>query len=161
MPITVSENRKDFPTHPEGVYQAVCCDVVDLGIEKVSFDGVEKMVRKIRLYFQTEEFEPDGQKRFIVAKKFTASLSEKSALRQFLQAWRSRIFTSQELDEFDLEKLIGANCQIQIIHQLGRDGKTYANIGAILPIKGVPPIHVEGYVRKASKAKDEDPGVPF
>ena len=91
----------------------------------------------------------------------TASLSEKSALRQFIVSWRGRPLTSNELDAgFDLEKLIGANCQLQIIHQLGRDGKTYANIGAILPIKGVPPMHVEGYVRKASKPKDEDP-VPF
>lgn len=161
MPITVSDSKKDFPTHPEGVYQAVCCDVVDLGVEKVTFDGTEKMVRKIRLYFQTEEMEPDGGRRFVVAKKMTASLSEKSALRQFLQAWRGRAFTSNELDEFDLEKLIGANCQIQIVHQLGRDGKTYANIGAILPIKGVPPMHVEGYQRKASKPKEDDSLVPF
>jgi hypothetical protein len=151
MAITVSENKREFPKHPEGVFQAVCCDVVDLGIEKVVFDGKEKMQPKIRLYFQTEEFEPDGQKKFIVAKRFTASLSEKSALRQFLTAWRGRAFTKDELTSFDLETLVGANCQLQVVHQLGRDGEIYANIGAVLPIRNVPAIHVEGYVRKRDR----------
>ena len=162
MGITVSENKKEFPKHPEGVFQAVCCDVVELGLEKAVFDGVEKMQRKIRLYFQTEEYEPDGQRRFIVAKKFTASLSEKSFLRQFLQAWRGKAFTPEELKDFDLEKLIGANCQIQIVHQLGRDGTMYANLGAVLPIKNVPAMQVKDYVRKKDRdVKQTEDSVPF
>jgi len=52
MSINVSDNKKEFPKHPEGVFQAVCCDCVDLGMEKTVFDGVEKMQRKIRVYFR-------------------------------------------------------------------------------------------------------------
>jgi hypothetical protein len=39
-----------------------------------------------------------------------------------LEVWRGRKFTSEELDEFDLETVLGAQCQIQVAHDQGEDG---------------------------------------
>lgn len=164
MPILISDTSKSWPKPPEGVYQAVCCDVVELGLEKVTYqNGPEKMVPKIRLYFQLDEMEPDGKRRYIVAKKFTRSLAEKSSLRTFIQSWAGRLLTKDQLVNFDVEKLIGKNCQLQIVHILGRNGETYAQIQTIMPIRGTQGIAVTDYVRKQDRDKPEPPReeVPF
>jgi hypothetical protein len=76
--------------------------------------------------------ESDPQRPYMVMATFTNSLHEKSRLRPMLEAWRGRKFTNEELDGFDLEKLIGANCQVQVIHAITDKG-TYANIQAVVP----------------------------
>jgi hypothetical protein len=81
--------------------------------------------------------------------RFTLSLHEKGRLRPLLEAWRGRRFTAEELKNFDLEKLINANCQVQLIHNMNESGKKYANVQAIVPLgKGMERIEVDPeYIR--------------
>jgi len=60
------------------------------------------------------------------------SLGENSKLRPLLESWRGRPFTESELKGFDISKLAGVPCQIQILHET-RDKRTYANVAAIVP----------------------------
>ena len=39
-----------------------------------------------------------------------------------LEVWRNKKFTPDELDGFDLEKLVGAPCQIQVAQEQGDEG---------------------------------------
>ena len=58
-----------------------------------------------------------------------------------------RIFTDEELKGFDIEVLIGANCQLGIVHRTTENG-TYANLSTIAPLlKGMPKIEPLNYVR--------------
>lgn len=133
-PIIARDNQKEYVQAPEGLSQAVCVDVVDLGLEETKWGAKQK----VRLAWQTNETYQDEktkkERRFVVIAKYTLSLNEKATLRHHLEAWRGKKFTKEELDGFDLEKLIGANCQLQIIHNIADNGKTYANIQAIVPI---------------------------
>ena len=43
------------------------------------------------------------------------SLNERSNLRRDLQAWRNRPFTEEELQAFDLTKLLGVTCKINVV----------------------------------------------
>jgi hypothetical protein len=167
MPIIASDSRKDFTPAPEGLHQAVCCDVVDKGLRKTPWG--EK--HKIELRWQIEG-EPDESGHLpMVTKWYTLSLSDKAILRHHLEAWRGRKFTTEELQGFDLEKLIGVNCQIQIAHDLGAEGKIYANVQAIVPLgKGMTKMRPsEDYVRVQDRDKtkpvdevaEEDESVPF
>ena len=70
----------------------------------------------------------------LVSKEFTLSLNEKSKLRQALQSWRGKAFTAEELQGFDLRKVLGIGCQLQIIHKEGNNGTTYANVETILAL---------------------------
>ena len=67
-------------------------------------------------------------------RRFTLSANEKCSLRKFLEAWRGKRFTDQEIAEFDFESLIGKNCQVQISHDIKPDGKVFDSIQAALPI---------------------------
>jgi hypothetical protein len=148
---------KDFEPCPAGLFQAVCVDVVDLGVQESPFKdertGKTKFVHKISIRWQVEVEDDEGNpvrrddgKRFLVSQFYTLSLNEKANLRRDLESWRGKRFTEEEINEgFDVERLVGANCLLNLVHS--EDGK-YANVKAVLPIKAkTPKIDPEGYDR--------------
>lgn len=157
MPIiaTASEGKTYTPA-PEGVHQACCVDVIDLGMLKSAFlddKGNEKWQHKVNVVWQINETRDDG-KRYQLYKRYTVSLHEKAALRHDLESWRGRAFTDDELRGFDVEKLIGVNCLLNVVHRKSADGtKTYANVVSVMPMmKGMPKLEPLDYTRK----QDED-----
>ena len=127
----------DFQPHPEGIHPAVCVDVMDLGLCETDFQGVKKMVNKVKLTFESEAKGDDG-KPCTVSKNFTASLHPKAKLTEFLGKWRGRQVAPGET--IGLDKLIGASCTLVISHQQNLSGKTYAAIDAVSkPTKKVLP----------------------
>jgi hypothetical protein len=166
MPILVSDSggNGNFTPHPEGSYGAVCVDVHDLGLVESVWEGVKSMKHKLEIYFfcgEWTEKNGDGDVYpMLVRKRFTATLHENGALRPWLEAWRGKKFTPQELAGFDVESLIGAGALIQVSHNVS-DGKTYANIdfAGRLP-KGMTPVDPpqdfkRRHIRDAEKAAAE------
>ena len=150
---------KAFAPAPAGVHQAVCVDVVDLGILDVIWQGLSKQQHKINVAWQIAEDRDDG-KPFLVFKRFTLSLHEKSGLRKDLESWRGKQFTRDEELGFDIERLIGVNCLLNITHNQVGD-RTYANIVSIMPlVKGMPMIVGRDYVRKVDRQPDPAPLLP-
>jgi hypothetical protein len=138
MSLNLSADMQTFELPPSGSLPARCCHVIDLGTQAVEFQGERKHVRKIAIAWQLEERRSDGTP-FILSRRFTASLHEKAALRAFLEAWRGRPFTPEELAGFNLRRLIGAPCLLNIVHA-ERSGNTFAEIRSIAPLpKGMTP----------------------
>lgn len=129
---------------PQGVHVARCVSVIDLGTQKIKFKDQEKDVHQVRFEFELpnetytftdKETEEEKTWTRITGRNFTVSLNGKATLRKFLESWRGRKFTQEELDGFNLGKVLGKTCQLQIIHS--DDGK-YANIENALPLmKGI------------------------
>lgn len=160
MAIIARGNKKDFTPAPEGLWPAVCIDVVDLGIVKSQWGDKHK----VQLRWALEEIDPKTEKPHMVVKRYTLSLHEKASLRRELETWRGRKFTAQESEGFDLEKLIGVNCQLQIMHNIQAEGDVYANIQAIVPAaKGVVRIPIPSdYIRMCDRNKPAEGGAdPF
>ena len=118
--------QKQYTPPPEGIHPAVCVDVVDLGMEETPWGSLHKC----RVTWEIAHTMSDGR-RFTANKKYTVSLHEKSNLFKDLKAWRGRPFTAEELAGFDLEKILGAPCQLVITHE-EKEGKVYGNITALL-----------------------------
>lgn len=155
MAIIAREPESSFTPAPEGLHQAVCVDVVDLGMQTTPWG--EKP--KVRIVWQIDETNVETRKRFEVRGLYTLSLSDKSNLRKHLEAWRGRKFTADELKGFDLEKLLGVNCQIQIIHNITEKGGVFANVQAIVPHNAkAPRISPQEYVRDKDRPKDRNNG---
>ena len=131
MPIIASaKSDGNFLPCPAGVHDALCVFVEDLGMEYS--EQYKKDNHKIIICWEINEPMSDGRP-YMLSQRYTLSLNEKATLRKMLEGWRGKKFTDQELtDGFDLEKLKGKQCQIQVIHN-EKNGKTYANIGAVLP----------------------------
>ena len=131
MPLVIKETGSDFEPAPPGLHHSVCVDVVNLGWQDTKF-GKRK---QLKIVWQTKARDAKGR-RFQIRGTYTQSLNEKSNLRHICETWRGRPFTSAELREFDVEKLLGVNCQIQVIHRVSQKGRTYANAQAIVPDQG-------------------------
>ena len=137
----------DWEPVPRGVYQAVCYAVVDLGTQFSQMFGVEQHQCWVAWELPEERIEFEGEnKPRVISKFYTVSLHEKSNLRQHLESWRGRAFNAKELEGFDISKLIGANCQINVIHKQKAKGGVKADIGSIMPLS-------RGMQRKDSEAE--------
>ena len=160
---TVKEPEgKQFPLTPAGLHSAVCVDVWDVWTEERPQQYGGGLVDKVRLvWLITDEKDEETGDDLYISKMYTASLHEKANLRKDLASWRGRDFTDKERKAFDLEALIGVNCQLSVAHKVSEtNGKTYANVVSIVPAAkgskkfGVP----DGFVRHRDKAKDDDSG---
>jgi len=136
-----SWKRPSAPAMDAGTYSARCCAVIEIGIQKTSWQGQEKEQPQILLIFEfpTETIEIDGeQKPRWMSQIYTKSINEKSKLRKTLAAWRGRDFNNEELCDFDIAKVLNVACTITISHT-EKEGNTYANIASIgKMMKGVP-----------------------
>lgn len=142
MALIVNNEKKSKPID-DGVYQAICVGLYDLGTQhNVQYDSYS---RKVLVMWELPEvlisFEKDGktiEAPRIVSKQYTMSLGEKANLRKDLVAWRGRAFTDEELTGFDLAQILGKPCMIQILNQVAKNGKSYSNITGIMPVyKGI------------------------
>lgn len=175
MPLmaTAGSGKKYTPA-PAGLHNAVCVDVVDLGLEKNKFDETKPDIHKVRIIWEIEALNPEkDNERFTVASKFTLSIHKKASLRKFLVPWRGRDFTAEEEKGFDVERLVGVPCLIQVIHNAGEDGSLYANVLSVLPAqKKIKPSATYVKVRDREPKEQEEakaepvaeapePDVPF
>lgn len=148
MPIIAKGgNAPEREKCPEGQYGAVCIGVYDLGTQKINYKGVETEKEKVLIAFELDQrMKNSGEytgKRFVLSTIYTNSLYEKANLRKDLEAWRGKKFTEQELKGFDLEKLIGVPCLIQVVHDRKGD-ETYVNINSIMGLpRGMERIQIE------------------
>jgi len=130
----LSEKRNStFTPHPEtdGPIKAVLVDVTELKKRMTQYGEKDEF----RLVFETEVEDTENDRRFCIwSRGYTPSLNEKAALRKDLKKMMGRELTQMELDEFDLEGLIGHGVKLIIQHE-HKDDKTYANISFIAPDK--------------------------
>jgi hypothetical protein len=158
MPITVEyKETGDFKLTPAGQYQAVCCELIDMGFSTKNYKnqdtGVDeqKNVHEVCYVFQVNKVDDESGKRFEVrTKPFNLVLSEKSNLKAFLLQWRGHDLLPEELKPPGvlLDALVGKNALLQVVHNQSK-GKTYANIGSIMPLmEGIPEIQPLNYESK-------------
>lgn len=128
MSLVIKEKENEYPIPEEGIFDAVCVDVVDIGKVETPWGPKEKVTIMFELDAQDEE-----GNRYVVGKRYTKSLNEKSNLRGDLSRWRNRKFKPRELSSgFDLEALNGVSAIVYISHNQ-TEKRTYANIESILP----------------------------
>jgi hypothetical protein len=130
----LSEKRNsNFTPHPEtdGPIKAVLVDVTELKKRMTQYGEKDEF----RLVFETEVMDEENDRRFCIwSRGYTPSLNEKAALRKDLKKLMGRELTQLELDEFDLEGLIGHGVKLIIQHET-KDDRTYANISFMAPDK--------------------------
>ena len=123
---------------PAGNYVARCTQMIHIGTVQGQF-GPKNTVRiGWELPDELKDFGKGLQPQFI-SQEYSLSMNVKSNLRKMLESWRGKGFTAEEAKKFDITKLLGVTCMINIIHKPSADGsKVYSNIGSISAMpKGV------------------------
>ena len=113
---------------PPGVHKARCISVVDLGTHKNKKYGI--WLHKIMLESEMPEAKkPDGTC-ITTGKICTLSMHHQSRLRRHIESWRSKVFTDQEAEEFDIFELLGVTAIINVIINNG-----YTKISSLILLK--------------------------
>jgi hypothetical protein len=124
---------------PAGNHLGVCVRVLDLGTQTGGQYGPK---HKVMISWELSEerityTDKDGNAQegpYIVSKKYNLTLGGKdkpSMLRADLESWRGKAFTPEEEKAFDLVSLVGVPALISVVHELGSNGNTYANVKGV------------------------------
>lgn len=146
---TNESTGSNFEPVPAGNHIARCYQIIHIGTVTESIPGkgsktLNKVYFKFELCNKRKEFKPgEGEKPMSIGKEFTLSMNEKANLRKALESWRGKAFTEEQAKSFDVTKVMGKACMVNIIHKTSGAGKVYEDITSITPIpEGVtaPPI---------------------
>ena len=132
------ETGGEFELAPADTHVATCYRVIDIGTQKVEFQGEVKFQHKVIISWELDAVMTDGRP-FSIHKRYTLSSHEKANMRQDLESWRGVPFTPEEMGSFKLANLLGKSCLLGIVHTT-KNGKTYSNISSIMKLpKGMTP----------------------
>ena len=123
------EKSSSFPSVSVGVHKARCIKVIDLGTQKNEFEGNISWKRQILVIWEVPEQTNETSEPITISKFYTLSLHEKSNLGIDLTSWRGRPFSETEKKGFDISKLIGHTCLLNVIQ-----GNKNNKIGSIMPL---------------------------
>lgn len=168
MAITVEyKEAGKFVLAPAGLFQGVCCEVLDLGFSDKTFKGKDdqgneienkRTVHEYQYVFQLNKVDDETGKRYEVrSRPMNLNLADKATLRDFLRQWRGHDLTDAEKlpPGVDIE-LVGRNAMINVIHNKVGD-KTYANIASITPLMEglaeIQPLNYESHQEQVTKAR--------
>lgn len=121
---------------PAGNYISRCFSMIHIGTVKEDILGKTKLLNKIRITWElpTETVvydEAKGKQPIIISKEYTLSMNEKANLRRDLESWRGRSFTEKQAESFDVSRLLGVPCMLNIIHKVAKNGNEIAIISSI------------------------------
>ena len=140
MGLTASDTGSSRKPAPIGTHLAYCYQVIDLGTQTSTFDGEKKTAHKVWLGFELTEEKGDDGKPVTVGTFSSVSLHEKATLRKWLEAWRTRAFTADELKGFKLTNILGKSCMVTVTHKQKANGGISDVVASVTaPPKGVQP----------------------
>jgi hypothetical protein len=140
MSITAKSTSVQKELIPAGNYIARCYQMLHIGTVEENIQGDLKQMNKVRIGWELptelKVFNKEkGEQPCVISKEFTLSLSEKANLRKMLASWRGKDFSPKEAESFDITKLIGVPCMLNIIHKPAKDGsRHYEEIGSVSPM---------------------------
>lgn len=132
--------NSNIPKLEPGTYPGICTGIIDLGMQYSKAFNKEQHQVVLKFELPGEQVEINGKlENRNVYETYTFSFNEKSNLRKMLQSWRGKAFSEEELQGFDLEKVLGLPCFISIINETSTSGNSFSKIAGISkPPKGFP-----------------------
>lgn len=138
MGIYAEKKESDFAQVEPGTYVARCYSMIEIGTIETEFNGEKKKAHQVNITWELPTelavfHEEKGPEPFVVNKTYTLSMHEKSSLRKDLESWRGKAYTEEEAKRFDITKLLGQPCIINIIHEAGKKDptKNYVKVTSI------------------------------
>ena len=141
MPLKLKDAKKGSGAiAPAGSHPARCYAIIDMGTH--TEDGAFGITtnRKIRFSWELPDElhvfeESKGPQPFAVHRMVNFILGPRSNFQKMLESWRGKPFNEQELDNFEIKKVLGATCMVTVVHVV-RGAQSYANVDSVVPLPG-------------------------
>jgi hypothetical protein len=133
--VVAKDRGGTFTPHPEGQYVAICVDVINMGERVRDWEGHKKIQPSVVLVFASGERKEDG-KLATVSAEFNVSMDTRAGLRHFLEGWRGKSYTREEVKEgIPIHALTGVPCLLTVEQKTSMGGRVYAipRTPALLP----------------------------
>jgi len=141
MAILAKQNSTPRELIPADNYIARCYKMVQIGTVVENFQGQPKTMQKVRIGWEMPNElkvfkEENGPQPLVIEAEYTLSMADKATLRALLTSWRGQAFTEEEAKSFDITKLIGAPCMLNVVHNPSKADptKVYEKISSITKI---------------------------
>lgn len=132
---------------PIGNHIARCYQLVDLGMQDSPRYG--NASHKLRFTWELcEEMRDFGKGKpepYSVSMTVNFFFGKNSNFTKLLEGWKGGTFTEAEFENFELKKLVGKACMVNVVHAVSGDNE-YANVASISPVPAkwkdrVPAMH--------------------
>jgi hypothetical protein len=136
-----------YKCHEEGQFVGQCVDTIDLGEKVQDFPGKPSyLAPTCALVFRTGVINDETGNYIDVAREFTVSMGDKANLKKFLEQWRGKPYTPEQIKAgVPLDKLTGNHGLLTIAHRTSAKQRVYANITACVGIPRQMAAGVETY----------------
>jgi hypothetical protein len=135
------------PLAPIGNHIARCYQIIDLGTQDDARYGnaSHKLRFTWELCEETHDFGKGKKEPYSVSMQVNFFFGRGSNFTKLLEGWKGGTFTDAELDAFELKKLVGKACMVNVVHNSVGD-RDYANVASVSPVPAkwkdrVPPIY--------------------
>ncbi len=132
-----SGGGQDFEIPESGPQPAVLVAIIDIGTHEKSYGGDAKVQTELYLAWELPGAKMTGMNRnHVLPRVLTKSLHVKSGLYKLITQWRGSAIPDGE--DFDVEKLLGQPCQLNVAHEQSKKGRTFAKVEGVTKLmKGV------------------------
>jgi hypothetical protein len=124
-----SSGGGDWELPPAGNMAAVCVALIDLGTQQDAYMGKPKDSHQLVIVWELVGMVNKTGKNHLVCEKFNASLHPKANLRKTLESWRGKPIKDDE--DFDVFKIVGAPCLLQVSHDKTNSGNDVYCVDAV------------------------------
>lgn len=138
MAIYAEKKESDFQKVEPGTYVARCYSMIEIGTVETEFNGEKKTAKQVNITWELPEElavfkEENGPEPYVVSKTYTLSMHEKATLRKDLESWRGKSYTNDEVKRFDITKLLGQPCLLNIVHETSKTdpSKVYVKVSSV------------------------------
>ena len=138
MSLNLKDAKKGLtgPLAPIGNHIARCYQLIDLGMQDSPRYG--NASHKLRLAWELcEELHDFGKGKkepFSVSMTVNFFFGRNSNFTKLLEGWKGGTFSDAELENFELRKLVGKSCMVNVVHNQGTDGTDWANVASVSPV---------------------------
>ncbi len=101
-------DKDEFELPTPTLHTAVCYKMVDLGTRPGPYGDK----REVMIFWELADQKMSDGRPFMQSAFYPQTLAEGSKLREDLEAWRGRAFTTEELAGFDPRTILGKPCQL-------------------------------------------------
>jgi hypothetical protein len=123
------------PLAPIGNHIARCYQIIDLGTQdSIKYGNASHKLRFTwELCEEKHDFGKGKPEPYSVSMTVNFFFGRNSNFTKLLEGWKGGTFTDAELDAFELKKLVGKSCMVNVVHNTSGDND-YANVASVSPV---------------------------
>lgn len=131
---TTTQTYKDEHLASAGTHQARCYQIIPIGKVKDIYNGKEELKDKIRFQFELPLELIDGRYPKTVYKEFNLPLKKGFGLVPFLEAWRGKEYSLEEIKKIALSKVLGQTAMLTIVPHISAKGQKCDKVLSASPV---------------------------